>query len=170
LKRAIASAKRGFAQWSKTPAPIRGQVLQRVGQLMVERKDDIARAMTREMGKVLAEARGDVQEGIDIAFLMAGEGRRMAGETVPSELPDTIPFTEDLSAQLVVRDANGQTVFQRSGGAVSIASAETLGPGRKRLSLNLPELPPGWRLVKERPMRFCLGTFHRIEYCCVSRR
>ena len=55
---------------------------------MAEHKERLARAMTREMGKVLAEARGDVQEGIDIAFLMAGEGRRMSGDTVPSELPD----------------------------------------------------------------------------------
>ena len=55
---------------------------------MADNKERLARAMTREMGKVLAEARGDVQEGIDIAFLMAGEGRRMFGETVPSELPD----------------------------------------------------------------------------------
>src|SRR6266436_2464487 len=86
LKRAIASAKRGFAQWSKTPAPIRGQVLQRVGQLLVERKDAIARAMTREMGKVLAETGGDVQEGIDTAFYAATEGRRLFGRVVPSEL------------------------------------------------------------------------------------
>ena len=55
---------------------------------MAEHKERLSRAMTREMGKVLAEARGDVQEGIDIAFLMAGEGRRMFGETTPSELPD----------------------------------------------------------------------------------
>ena len=55
---------------------------------MAEHKERLARAMTREMGKVIAEARGDVQEGIDIAFLMAGEGRRMFGDTVPSELPD----------------------------------------------------------------------------------
>src|SRR5256712_958597 len=86
LQRAIASAKRGFAQWSKTPAPIRGQVLQRVGQLLVERKDVIARAMTREMGKVLAETGGDVQEGIDTAFYAATEGRRSFGRAVPSEL------------------------------------------------------------------------------------
>src|SRR6266540_1078683 len=86
LKRAIASAKRGFAQWSKTPAPIRGQVLQRVAQLLVERKDAIARAMTREMGKVLAETGGDVQEGIDTAFYAATEGRRLFGRVVPSEL------------------------------------------------------------------------------------
>ena len=83
LDRAIASAKRGFAQWSKTPAPIRGQVLLRVGQLLVERKDTIARAMTREMGKVLAETRGDVQEGIDTAFYASTEGRRLFGRVVP---------------------------------------------------------------------------------------
>src|SRR3989440_9076988 len=86
LDRAIASAKRGFGQWSKTPAPIRGQVLLRVGQLLVERKEDIARAMTREMGKVLAETRGDVQEGIDTAFYAAMKGRKLFGRVVPSEL------------------------------------------------------------------------------------
>src|SRR5437867_5652526 len=86
LKRTIASAKRGFAEWSRTPAPIRGQVLQRIGQLLVERKEDIARAMTREMGKVLAETRGDVQEGIDTAHYAHTEGRRLFGRTVPSEL------------------------------------------------------------------------------------
>ncbi len=86
MTRAIASAKRGFARWSKTPAPLRGQVLQRVGELLVERKEQIARAMTREMGKVLAETRGDVQEGIDTAFYAATEGRRLFGRVVPSEL------------------------------------------------------------------------------------
>jgi acyl-CoA reductase-like NAD-dependent aldehyde dehydrogenase len=84
--RAIASAKRGFAQWSKTPAPLRGAVLQRVGDLLVQKKEAIARAMTREMGKVLAETRGDVQEGIDTAFYAASEGRRLFGRVVPSEL------------------------------------------------------------------------------------
>jgi aldehyde dehydrogenase (NAD+) len=74
--------------WRRTPAPKRGEILYRFGALLAEHKERIARAMTREMGKVIAEARGDVQEGIDIAFLMAGEGRRMFGETVPSELPD----------------------------------------------------------------------------------
>jgi len=86
LKRAVAAAKRGFALWSKTPAPMRGQVLQRVGQLLVERKDAFSRAMTREMGKVLAETGGDVQEGIDTAFYAATEGRRLFGRVVPSEL------------------------------------------------------------------------------------
>jgi len=85
-QRAIASAQRGFAQWSKTPAPLRGAVLQRVGDLLVQKKEAIARAMTREMGKVLAETRGDVQEGIDTAFYAASEGRRLFGRVVPSEL------------------------------------------------------------------------------------
>jgi alpha-ketoglutaric semialdehyde dehydrogenase len=83
---AVASARRGFAQWSRTPAPLRGAVLQRVGELLVEKKEEIARAMTREMGKVLAETRGDVQEGIDTAFYAATEGRRLFGRVVPSEL------------------------------------------------------------------------------------
>jgi alpha-ketoglutaric semialdehyde dehydrogenase len=86
VRRAVESAKRGFAQWSKTPAPLRGAVLQRVGELLVANKEKVARAMTREMGKVLAETRGDVQEGIDTAFYAATEGRRLFGHVVPSEL------------------------------------------------------------------------------------
>jgi len=86
VARAVAAARRGFAAWSRTPAPLRGQVLQRVGDLLVRRKEDIARAMTREMGKVLLETRGDVQEGIDTAYYGASEGRRLFGRTVPSEL------------------------------------------------------------------------------------
>jgi aldehyde dehydrogenase (NAD+) len=86
--RAIRAAEMAAPAWRATPAPKRGEILYRFGQLMTEHKERLARAMTREMGKVLAEARGDVQEGIDIAFLMAGEGRRMFGDTVPSELPD----------------------------------------------------------------------------------
>src|SRR5213080_2121390 len=86
VARAVAAAQRGFARWSKTPAPIRGDVLHRVGDLLVQRKDEIARAMTREMGKVLAETRGDVQEGIDTAYYAATEGRRLFGHVVPSEL------------------------------------------------------------------------------------
>jgi acyl-CoA reductase-like NAD-dependent aldehyde dehydrogenase len=88
VARAVAAAGVAFPGWRATPAPKRGEVLYRFGALLAEHKERMARAMTREMGKVLAEARGDVQEGIDIAFLMAGEGRRMSGDTVPSELPD----------------------------------------------------------------------------------
>ena len=85
---AIKAAETALPRWSRTPAPKRGEILYRFGALMAEHKERLAQAMSREMGKVIAEARGDVQEGIDIAFLMGGEGRRMAGETVPSELPD----------------------------------------------------------------------------------
>src|SRR5918995_4043544 len=86
VEAAVSSAKRGFAVWSKTPAPVRGDVLRRVGDLLVDRKDAIATAMTREMGKVVAETKGDVQEGIDTAYYAATEGRRLFGHVVPSEL------------------------------------------------------------------------------------
>ncbi len=85
---AIKAAETAGPMWRRTPAPRRGEILYAFAQLMGEHKERLARAMTREMGKVIAEARGDVQEGIDIAYLMAGEGRRMFGDTVPSELPD----------------------------------------------------------------------------------
>jgi alpha-ketoglutaric semialdehyde dehydrogenase len=86
VARAVESAKRGFAQWRATPAPARGDVLRLVGDLMTKRKDEIADAMTREMGKPLTETRGDVQEGIDTAYYAGSEGRRLFGHTVPSEL------------------------------------------------------------------------------------
>lgn len=86
VQRAVESAQRGFELWRKTPAPLRGDVLRRVGDLLAARKDEIAELMTREMGKPLAETRGDVQEGIDTAYYAAVEGRRLFGHTVPSEL------------------------------------------------------------------------------------
>src|SRR4026209_852960 len=86
LDAAVRSAKKGFTLWSRTPAPVRGDVLRHVGDLLVQRKEAIANAMTREMGKVLAETRGDVQEGIDTAYYAATEGRRLFGHVVPSEL------------------------------------------------------------------------------------
>ncbi len=82
----MASAKRGFEIWRRTPAPARGDVLRRAGEILIARKEELADVMTREMGKPLAETRGDVQEGIDTAFYAATEGRRMFGHTVPSEL------------------------------------------------------------------------------------
>jgi aldehyde dehydrogenase (NAD+) len=88
VQRAVASARRGFQIWRRTPAPARGDVLRRVGDLLTRRKDEIADLMTREMGKPLAETRGDVQEGIDTAYYAATEGRRLFGHTVPSELPN----------------------------------------------------------------------------------
>ncbi|MFZ5623004.1 MAG: aldehyde dehydrogenase family protein [Gemmatimonadota bacterium] len=86
VRRAVQSARRGFTLWSRVPAPARGDVLRRVGDLLAARKRDIAEAMTREMGKVVTETLGDVQEGIDTAYYAAGEGRRLFGHTVPSEL------------------------------------------------------------------------------------
>ncbi len=93
VEKAVASAKRGFAAWRKVPAPQRGDVLRRVGDLMTARKREIAEAMTREMGKVLDETEGDVQEGIDTAYYAATEGRRLFGHTVPSELKDKWAMT-----------------------------------------------------------------------------
>ena len=85
---AVRAAREAFPAWRATPAPRRGELLYAFGAILAEHKERIARAMSTEMGKVIVEARGDVQEGIDIAFLMAGEGRRLFGDTVPSELPD----------------------------------------------------------------------------------
>ncbi|MEP6474829.1 MAG: aldehyde dehydrogenase family protein, partial [Gemmatimonadota bacterium] len=86
LAAAVKSAARGFALWRATPAPARGEVLRRLGDLLTRDKETLADSMTREMGKVLAETRGDVQEGIDTAYYAATEGRRLFGHTVPSEL------------------------------------------------------------------------------------
>jgi acyl-CoA reductase-like NAD-dependent aldehyde dehydrogenase len=85
---AVAAARRAFPSWSGMPAPKRGEILFRVARLLAEHKEELSRLMTREMGKVIAEARGDVQEAIDVAYYMAGEGRRLFGQTVPSEMPD----------------------------------------------------------------------------------
>lgn len=85
---AVHAADRAFAKWRLVPAPERGQVIRRAGELLKQRKRELARLMTREMGKVLKEAEGDVQEGVDTAFHVAGEGRRLFGETTTSELPD----------------------------------------------------------------------------------
>jgi alpha-ketoglutaric semialdehyde dehydrogenase len=83
---AVRSAKAAQRTWRLVPAPQRAQVLYRVGELLKARKDELARILTSEMGKVLEEARGEVQEAIDMSFYMAGEGRRLFGSTTPSEL------------------------------------------------------------------------------------
>jgi alpha-ketoglutaric semialdehyde dehydrogenase len=85
---AIEAAKRAFSKWRLVPAPRRAELVFRAAEILNERKEECARDMTREMGKVLAETRGDVQEAIDTAYYMAGEGRRMFGPTTPSELPN----------------------------------------------------------------------------------
>jgi alpha-ketoglutaric semialdehyde dehydrogenase len=86
VDRAIAAAASAYESWRLVPAPIRAEMLFKAAQLIAARKEAFARDMTREMGKVLNETRGDVQEAIDMTFYMAGEGRRMFGQTVPSEL------------------------------------------------------------------------------------
>src|SRR6202046_3866292 len=85
---AVDAAKRAFARWRLVPAPRRAEIVFRAAEILIERKEDYARDMTREMGKVLAETRGDVQEAIDAAYYNAGEGRRLFGPTVPSEMPN----------------------------------------------------------------------------------
>ncbi|HMQ68080.1 MAG TPA: aldehyde dehydrogenase family protein [Ignavibacteria bacterium] len=88
VKEAVAAAKAAFDKWRLVPAPKRGDILKVVGDMMLERKDEIAFEMTREMGKVFAETKGDVQEGIDTAYYAASEGRRLFGYNAPSELPN----------------------------------------------------------------------------------
>ena len=85
---AVQAAKQAYSVWRLVPAPKRGELLYRVGELLRKHKEEIARSMTREMGKVIKETRGDVQEGIDTAFYVAGEGRRFFGQTTPAELPN----------------------------------------------------------------------------------
>jgi len=88
VDRAVDAAKRAYDEWRLVPAPKRGEILFRFAQLLAESKDDLTDLMTHEMGKVKAEAAGDVQEAIDMAYYMGGEGRRLFGQTTPSELRD----------------------------------------------------------------------------------
>ncbi len=88
VNEAVRAARSAYEKWRLVPAPKRGDILKKVGDIMVSRKEEIASLMTREMGKVLVETRGDVQEGIDTAYYAASEGRRLFGATVPSELPN----------------------------------------------------------------------------------
>ncbi|MCY3936057.1 MAG: aldehyde dehydrogenase family protein [Chloroflexi bacterium] len=85
---AVAAAQAAFADWRAWPAPRRGELLYEVARILEERKEELSRLMTREMGKVIVEARGDVQEAIDMAYFMGGEGRRLNGYTAPVEMPN----------------------------------------------------------------------------------
>ena len=93
VDRAVAAALAAFPGWSATPAPRRAEFLLRAATILEAKKASLARLMTREMGKVKEEALGDVQEAIDMAHLMAGEGRRLYGHTTPSELPNKLAMT-----------------------------------------------------------------------------
>ena len=93
VDQAIAAARQAYKSWKNTPPPKRGEILYRTARLLAERKEGLAELMTREMGKVLEETRGDVQEAIDMTFYMAGEGRRLFGQTTTSELPNKFCMT-----------------------------------------------------------------------------
>lgn len=88
VNRAVDIAAEAFKSWRKVPAPRRAEILFKAGEILIHRKEEYARDMTREMGKVLKEARGDVQEAIDMTYFIAGEGRRLHGYTTKAELPN----------------------------------------------------------------------------------
>ncbi|WP_337020387.1 aldehyde dehydrogenase family protein, partial [Oceanobacillus massiliensis] len=88
VEEAVKAAKKAQQDWRLVPAPQRAEVLYKVGFLMKERKERLSQLLTMENGKVIEEARGEVQEGIDMAYYMAGEGRRLFGQTTPAELKD----------------------------------------------------------------------------------
>ena len=93
VDRAVQAARDAYPGWMMTPAPVRADYMLRVALLLEERKEELSEIMTREMGKTLRESRADVQEGIDFAHYMAGEGRRLFGQTIPAELPNKFYMT-----------------------------------------------------------------------------
>lgn len=115
---AVAAASKAQKQWRRTPAPLRGEIIARATRILVERKDELAAGITEEMGKVLVDSGYDVQGAITSGEYMAGEGRRMFGDTVPSGLPNRLAMT--------VRDPVG---------VVGIVTP-----------WNLPMLMPAWKL------------------------
>ena len=96
---AVSAATQAFQSWRLTPAPLRGELLFKIGDVLKQRKEDLARLLTQDMGKVISEARGDVQEAIDMAYFMGGEGRRLLGYTAPVEMPNKFG--------MAVRDPSG---------------------------------------------------------------
>jgi len=88
IDQAVKAAREAYESWQLTPAPRRGEILFRAAEILLRKKESFGKLETREMGKILSEALGDVQEAIDMGYYMAGEGRRLSGETVPSELPN----------------------------------------------------------------------------------
>jgi len=93
IDQAVAAASETYQTWRLVPAPRRAELLFRVGEILIRRKEEFAQQMTKEMGKVLNETRGDVQEAIDMSFFTAGEGRRLYGQTTPAELPNKVAFS-----------------------------------------------------------------------------
>ena len=99
VEAAVSAATEAFKSWRVVPAPLRGEILFKVGDLLKQKKEELAQLLTRDMGKVIAEARGDVQEAIDMAYFMGGEGRRLLGYTAPVEMPNKFG--------MAVRDPSG---------------------------------------------------------------
>jgi alpha-ketoglutaric semialdehyde dehydrogenase len=119
VREACIVAREAFPAWSKTPAPIRGELIGRLGEALAREKEALARLVTREMGKTLREARGSVQEAIDTCHFFQSEGRRLYGQTVPSEMPNKELFT-----------------YRRPLGVVGIVTAG-----------NFPIAVPSWKIV-----------------------
>jgi aldehyde dehydrogenase (NAD+) len=119
VRDACEAAGRAFARWSQTPAPIRGQVIGNIGKALEREKESLSRLVTREMGKTLKEARGDVQEAIDTCHFFQSEGRRLYGQTVPSEMPRKELMT-----------------YRRPLGVVGIVTAG-----------NFPVAVPAWKII-----------------------
>ena len=92
-REAIAAAKNAFAAWRDTPAPVRGRVIAKAALLMEQQKEELARILTREEGKTFKDSLGEVLKSVNILEFMAGEARRIGGETVPSELPKNFAYT-----------------------------------------------------------------------------
>ncbi len=101
VDRAVEAAREGQEEWRKVPVPVRSAIMKKAADLLAERKEGFARDMTREMGKVIEETRGDIQEAIDTGYYAGGEGRRFFGKTVPSELPNKAAFTTHLPLGVV---------------------------------------------------------------------
>ena len=99
VEAAVQAATEAFKSWRLVPAPLRGEMLFKIGELLKQRKEELARLLTQDMGKVISEARGDVQEAIDMAYFMGGEGRRLLGYTAPVEMPNKFG--------MAVRDPSG---------------------------------------------------------------
>jgi len=90
VNQAVQAARKAYDGWRLTPAPKRAEIVFEAGEILKRNKEELARQMTQEMGKILAETRGDVQEAIDCAYFAAGEGRRLLGDTTPCELPNKL--------------------------------------------------------------------------------
>jgi len=110
---AVAAAREAYASWRLTPAPVRGEIIFRAAEILKGEKEKLGRLVTREMGKIISEGLGDVQEAIDMAYYMAGEGRRLTGETTPSELPskDCKTFREPIGVFALITPWNFPTAI-----------------------------------------------------------